>query len=52
MCLSSLVFAVIYWYVWTVLLPRRGGYKLEESVEILDDGTGIIRLHRTYYTHG
>ncbi|OQE25319.1 hypothetical protein PENSTE_c006G08930 [Penicillium steckii] len=45
--IGVIVFAVIYWYVWTVLLPRWGGYKLEEMVEVLDDGTSIVRLERT-----
>ncbi|KAL2825085.1 amino acid permease-domain-containing protein [Aspergillus cavernicola] len=26
-----IVFGVLYWYVWTVLLPRWGGYRLEEE---------------------
>ncbi|KAL2867369.1 putative methionine permease [Aspergillus lucknowensis] len=26
-----IVFGVVYWYVWTVLLPRWGGYRLEEE---------------------
>lgn len=43
-----IVFAVIYWYVWTVLLPRRGGYKLVETVVTLDDGTGVTKLARSY----
>ncbi|CBF87100.1 hypothetical protein AN2560.2 [Aspergillus nidulans FGSC A4] len=39
-----LAFGVIYWYVWTVLLPRWGGYKLEEEEKVLDDGTAVTRL--------
>ncbi|KAJ5549942.1 hypothetical protein N7461_004640 [Penicillium sp. DV-2018c] len=39
---------VLYWYVWTVLLPRWGGYRLEEEKEILDDGTSIVKLVRVY----
>jgi hypothetical protein len=38
------VFGVLYWYVWTVLLPRWGGYKLEEEEKVLDDGTAVTRL--------
>lgn len=43
-----IILAVLYWYVWTVVLPRRGGYKLEEAVETLDDGTTITRLVRSF----
>ncbi|KAL4940966.1 hypothetical protein BDV06DRAFT_230017 [Aspergillus oleicola] len=39
-----IVFAVLYWYVWTVLLPRWGVYKLEEEEKVLDDGTAVTRL--------
>jgi len=45
---DSIAFAVIYWYVWTVLLPRWGGYKLVETVDTLDDGTGVTKLARSY----
>ncbi|KAI9689120.1 MAG: hypothetical protein M1822_000858 [Bathelium mastoideum] len=41
---SIILFGVIYWYVWTVLLPRWKGYSLEEAAEVLDDGTTITRL--------
>ena len=34
----------MYWYVWTVLIPRWKGNSLEEATEILDDGTTITRL--------
>ncbi|KAJ5414257.1 hypothetical protein N7509_000884, partial [Penicillium cosmopolitanum] len=50
--IGVILFAVVYWYVWTVLLPRWGGYKLEESVEVLDDGTSITKLERDYYASG
>ncbi|KAJ5585562.1 uncharacterized protein N7459_005362 [Penicillium hispanicum] len=43
-----ILFAVLYWYVWTVLLPQWGRYKLEEAVETLDDGTPITKLVRSY----
>ncbi|KAJ5703562.1 hypothetical protein N7493_011487 [Penicillium malachiteum] len=45
-----ILFAILYWYVWTVFLPRRGGYKLEEVTEALDDGTPVIRLVRSYFS--
>ncbi|TLD36013.1 methionine permease [Venturia nashicola] len=38
------LFGIIYWYIWTVALPRWRGYYLEEAVEILDDGTSITKL--------
>ena len=43
-----ILFGVLYWYVWTVVLPRKGGYHLEEEKEILADGTSIIKLVRSY----
>ncbi|KAJ9317004.1 hypothetical protein DTO271D3_2743 [Paecilomyces variotii] len=43
-----ILFAVIYWYVWTVLLPRWRGYTLEEEVEVLEDGTSITKLVHYY----
>ncbi|KAF2495407.1 putative methionine permease [Lophium mytilinum] len=42
--IGILVFAVLYWYIWTVALPRWRGYTLEEKVEILPDGTSITKL--------
>lgn len=46
--LNRILFAVIYWYVWTVLLPRWRGYTLEEEVEVLEDGTSITKLVHYY----
>ncbi|KAI9163866.1 methionine permease [Paramyrothecium foliicola] len=43
---SIVLGAVTYWYIWTILLPRWGGYRLDEETEILDDGTSITRLVR------
>lgn len=45
---GRILFAVVYWYIWTVFLPRWGGYSLEEEVEVLDDGTSITKLVRAY----
>ncbi|KAK4443839.1 amino acid/polyamine transporter I [Podospora aff. communis PSN243] len=42
--ISLLLFAVLYWFVWTVLLPRWGGYRLEEVADVLDDGTTVTKL--------
>lgn len=44
----SILLGVLYWYVWAVLLPKMGGYELEEKAEILKDGTSIIRLIHRY----
>ncbi|KAI0870258.1 methionine permease [Hypoxylon argillaceum] len=41
-----IVFGALYWLVWTVILPRLGGYRLEEKEDILDDGTTITVLAR------
>ncbi|KAI0448052.1 methionine permease [Xylaria telfairii] len=41
-----IVFGVLYWLVWTVILPRLGGYTLEEKQDVLDDGTTITMLAR------
>ena len=42
--MSSLICGIIYWYLWTVLVPRLRGYRLEEEVRVLDDGTSITKL--------
>lgn len=39
-----MLFGVVYWYIWTVWLPRRKGCTLEEVVATLDDGTTVTRL--------
>ncbi|KAK0614534.1 amino acid/polyamine transporter I [Immersiella caudata] len=42
--ISVLLFGVFYWLFWTVLLPRWGGYRLEEVAGVLDDGTTVTKL--------
>jgi hypothetical protein len=37
---------VLYWYVWTILLPSWGRYELEEVTDILGDGTTVTKLVR------
>lgn len=37
----KLVCGMVYWYFRAVLAPRLGGYRLEEIVEVLEDGTRI-----------
>ncbi|KAF3480973.1 methionine permease [Arthroderma uncinatum] len=39
-----IVLSVLYWWIWTIVLPNWNGYRLEEEVEILDDGTSITKL--------
>ncbi|KAL7951707.1 amino acid permease domain-containing protein [Trichoderma barbatum] len=46
--MSTIVAGVLYWYVWTILLPKWGGYTLEEKSEVLDDGTSVTRLVHRY----
>ncbi|EGR45168.1 amino acid transporter [Trichoderma reesei QM6a] len=46
--MGTIVAGVLYWYVWTVVLPKWGGYTLEEKTEVLDDGTSITRVVHTY----
>lgn len=41
---TSILFGVIYWYIWKVLIPHHNGYTLEETTATLDDGTSITRL--------
>ncbi|TGJ82923.1 hypothetical protein E0Z10_g5865 [Xylaria hypoxylon] len=41
-----IAFGFIYWLVWTIILPRIGGYRLEEKEDVLDDGTTITVLAR------
>lgn len=42
--LRRLVFAVVYWYLWTIAVPRWRGYRLEEEDEVLEDGTSVTKL--------
>lgn len=42
----SFVVGAMYWYLWTVLLPRWRHYSLEEKEEVLADGTTVTSLIR------
>ncbi|KAF5010137.1 hypothetical protein FDECE_3683 [Fusarium decemcellulare] len=42
--LSICVLGVIYWYFWTIAIPRWRGTKLEEETKVLGDGTTITKL--------
>ena len=37
---------VIYWYLWTVLIPHWGGYHLEEEAKVLHEGTSVTKLFK------
>jgi hypothetical protein len=40
----SILFAILYWYLAFVAIPRWYGYRVEEETEVLSDGTSITRL--------
>ncbi|ATY63571.1 Amino acid polyamine transporter I [Cordyceps militaris] len=42
--ISTVVISVVYWYVWTVFIPKWWGYSLEEEDATLADGTTITKL--------
>ncbi|KAM5350577.1 hypothetical protein ACJ41O_007082 [Fusarium nematophilum] len=42
--LTIAVIGVVYWYVWTIAIPRWLGTKLEEETRVLGDGTTITKL--------
>ncbi|CAI0642967.1 unnamed protein product, partial [Colletotrichum noveboracense] len=44
---SILGAGVVYWYIWTILVPRWRGYRIEEKEEVLGDGTTITKLVHT-----
>lgn len=44
MGMGRLCFGVVYWYIWTVLIPRWGKYHLEEQTSLLEDMTSITQL--------
>ncbi|THH13176.1 hypothetical protein EW146_g7009 [Bondarzewia mesenterica] len=46
--LGVLAFCGIYYYIWIVLLPRFGGYRIVEEIIELDDGARTTRLARKY----
>ncbi|OAG09750.1 methionine permease [Paraphaeosphaeria sporulosa] len=41
---SIILSGVVYWYVWTVLIPKWKGYRLEEETSVLADGTSVTTL--------
>ena len=49
LAMCRLVCGVIYWYLWTVLIPRLRGYHLEEEGDVLQDGTSVTKLVKVKY---
>ncbi|KAF7560134.1 hypothetical protein G7046_g4028 [Stylonectria norvegica] len=44
---AIVIAGVLYWWLWTVVVPRWRGLRLEEETEVLADGTSITRfIHR------
>lgn len=35
---------IVYWYVWTIAIPRWRGSRLEEETRVLQDGTVVTKL--------
>ncbi|KAK3360516.1 amino acid permease-domain-containing protein [Lasiosphaeria hispida] len=42
--MSIIIFGVLYWLFLAVLIPKWGGYRLEEAVDVLADGTTVTKL--------
>ncbi len=42
----ALILGVVYWAVWRKLLPWVGRYELEQSKDVLEDGTVVTVFHR------
>jgi len=42
--MNSIIFAILYWYLAFVAIPKWKGYRVEEEVDVLVDGTSITRL--------
>ncbi|KAH8591523.1 amino acid/polyamine transporter I [Bisporella sp. PMI_857] len=42
--ISIILFAILYWYIYFIVVPKWKNYRIEEVTEVLDDGTSITRL--------
>ena len=42
--IRRLICGVVYWYLWTSLVPRLRGYHLVEEADVLQDGTSVTKL--------
>lgn len=40
------LFGIAYWYVWSIWLPRKRGYRLEKQVEVMSDGVSKVRFRK------
>ncbi|KAK1750128.1 amino acid permease-domain-containing protein [Echria macrotheca] len=49
--ISVILFGVLYWLFLAILLPRWGGYKLEETADVLKDGTTVTKFTRPGQPH-
>ena len=41
---NRILFAILYWWLTFVVVPRWRAYSIEEEVEVLSDGTSITKL--------
>ncbi|KAH8887867.1 high affinity methionine permease [Thozetella sp. PMI_491] len=44
--IGALLLGVVYWAVWRKVLPKIGGYELEQSKDVLEDGTVVTVFHK------
>lgn len=42
--MCRILFAILYWWLTFVVVPRWRAYSIEEEVEVLSDGTSITKL--------
>ncbi|RMD41904.1 hypothetical protein DV735_g3205, partial [Chaetothyriales sp. CBS 134920] len=50
--IAVLLIAIAYWYIWTILVPRIRGYRLEEETDTLSDGTTIKAINSVQQAGG
>jgi amino acid transporter len=43
---SVILFGLVYWLVWFKLIPKWRGYRIEEGLSVLSDGTAVSTLVR------
>ncbi len=41
---NSIVFSILYWYLAFIVIPNWYGYRVEEEIEVLSDGTSVTKL--------
>jgi hypothetical protein len=42
------IIGIAYWYIWSVWLPRKKGYRLEREVVVMSDGVSKARFRKVY----